>query len=219
MQVRHEKQVMKDNRMFREKQYEERRQKDYEEALAREFALAEQAREAYQRETALQLAQHLEILEKKAHIKHQKTLNMVEKTVREVIDLSLKIAEYRTLNENEDLPPKLLRQWKTLFLHEQPIYKDFELPLEQEKIAPVEEIKNAEPEVGEGITILDHYEFQDYLKGQNDWKYPPPQQENGYTIYFHKPYIFLIFVTVVMQWKFSQPRMSLWHKSSMTCYF
>lgn len=36
MHVRHEKEVLRQNRIFREKQYEERRQKEFQEALDRE---------------------------------------------------------------------------------------------------------------------------------------------------------------------------------------
>ena len=171
MQVRHEKQVMKENRIFREKQYAERRQKDYEEALDKEFELAERAREEFQRQTALQLAQHLEILEKKSQLKHKKTVDMISKLTNEIIDLSLKVAEYRSLNDGQELPPKLLREWKTLLLHEQPVYKQFELPLEKDDIRPKEQNAKVEPDVLKTLKVLDEQEFQEYLNGSNEWKY------------------------------------------------
>ncbi|KAJ3063733.1 Sperm flagellar protein 2, partial [Rhizoclosmatium hyalinum] len=51
MQIRLEKDFMCENRMHREEQYAKRRQKDYEEALEREFILAEKAREEYKKQT------------------------------------------------------------------------------------------------------------------------------------------------------------------------
>ncbi len=176
MQVRHEKQVIKENRIARELQYAERRQQDYVEAIEREFELAERAREEFKKQTALKLAQHLEILEAKKAAKHEKNIETVCSMVKDLVELSLKVSEYRSLNDNQDLPPKLIRQWKTLFLHEQPVYKDFEIPATKEKVAPIEEIQIIEPELGPGIAVLDDAEFKDYLGGTNDWKYAPPTE-------------------------------------------
>lgn len=171
MLVRHEKQVIKENRIAREIQYAERRQQDYVEAIEREFELAERAREEFKKQTALKLAQHLEILEAKKAAKHEKNIGMVSGLVSDLLELSLKIAEYRSLNDNHDLPLKLTRQWKTLFLHEQPVYKEFEIPADKEKVAPKEELQQIEPELGLGAALLDDAEFKEYLGGLNEWTY------------------------------------------------
>ena len=91
MQVRHQKEVMRENRIYREEQYARRRQKDYEEALNREHEIALKAREDYKKHTALQLAQHLEILNRKTEEKHKKHSNICKDIVYQILDLSTKV--------------------------------------------------------------------------------------------------------------------------------
>ena len=169
LQTRREKEIIRDNRILREKQYAERRQKDYEEALDNEFRLFERAREEYQKQTALQLQQHLEILNKKSREKHQKAIRMVNQFVDEIIDLSLKIADYQKLNGSKDLPPKMLRQWKLLLLHEKPLYKQFAIGYEE--YPPLCKKPNIDPDVLSSVDLLDESEFTDFLLGKNDWAY------------------------------------------------
>lgn len=90
-QVRHEREVMRQNRVFREQQYADRRQKDYEKALAREYDMCERAREEYRKQTALQLAQHQEILSQKKAEKYRKKYNLCLNIVNDIVDLSTRV--------------------------------------------------------------------------------------------------------------------------------
>ncbi|KAJ3111829.1 Sperm flagellar protein 2 [Phlyctochytrium bullatum] len=91
MQVRHQKEVMRENRVFRDQQYAKRRQRDYEEALQRERFLAQKAREEYLQQTKLQLAQHREILARKAAAKHYRNTQICSEIVEQILDMSLKV--------------------------------------------------------------------------------------------------------------------------------
>lgn len=167
LQTRREKDIIRDNRILREKQYAERRQKDYEEALENEFRLAERAREDYKNKTALQLQQHLEILERKANEKHEKNCKMVGQILEDILDLSFKIAEYRGLTGSKEIPPKTMRQWKTLLLHEKPLSKKVDVALED--YPPSSKKPDIDPEILSSVDILDEEEFNDFLLGKNDW--------------------------------------------------
>ena len=167
LQTRREKDIIRDNRILREKQYDERRQKDYEEALDAEFRLAERAREEFKNRTALQLQQHLEILQRKAKEKHAKNSQMIRHLVGDIVELTLKIAEYQELNGSSDIPPKISRQWKTLLLNEQSLSKKVEVEIEE--YPPLSIKPEIDSEILGAIDILDEEEFNDFLLGKNDW--------------------------------------------------
>ncbi|KAI9143629.1 hypothetical protein BKA69DRAFT_86943 [Paraphysoderma sedebokerense] len=124
---------MRQNRLYRDQQYEIRRQKDYEEAIQREYELSEQQRREYNVQTELQLLQHYEILEKKKMDKRKKYWIFCKGLVDQVIQMALKIAEYRTLNEGS-VPPKVLREWKSLLLSGKNLQNVYELDVKKDGI-------------------------------------------------------------------------------------
>ncbi|KAI8843668.1 hypothetical protein BC829DRAFT_400872 [Chytridium lagenaria] len=196
MQVRHQKEVMRENRIFRDQQYGKRRQKDYEEALQREHELAERAREEYRQQTELQLAQHREILARKAAEKHQKHTKVCAGIVDQILDLSLKVCFYifKSFLQDKDIrlslaerwndaPRKLIREWKTLFINGEPLLRSYNMDFDKDKIRSCGDDDNAanNPEtssdlalhsdISNGVNLLDQQEFQDYLSGSGDWVY------------------------------------------------
>ncbi|KAI8909472.1 hypothetical protein DFJ77DRAFT_472693 [Powellomyces hirtus] len=201
LKVRHERQVMRENRIFLEHQYTKRRQKDYEEALAREYDLCERARKEYRRATALQLEQHREILEDKKREKHRKRERDCRDIVLDVLQLAMKVSDFRTLNDGRDVPKKFLEEWKLLFGHNKPLTKQYNPDLEKdvlestlyETTEPVQPLtaaaataaapdaitamsaaaaaKAEKDTVALGIKVLDDKEFEDYLTGKGDWSY------------------------------------------------
>ncbi|KAI9355938.1 hypothetical protein DFJ73DRAFT_824011 [Zopfochytrium polystomum] len=177
MQIRHQKEVMRQNRIFREEQYSKRRQKDYEEALEREFALAERRREEYKRQTALQLSQHLEILARKAEAKHAKNSDLCRDIVYQIVDLSVRISEYATLNDQCELPKNLLREWKTLFVQGKLLAGRYDIEVTADQMAAGDDDELAEQNPGdamessaaEAVKLLDEQEFLDYIQGTGSW--------------------------------------------------
>lgn len=89
--MRHEKDLMRENRKFREEQYEVRRNKDYEEALAREAEFHSKLKESYESQVEMQLTQHREILAEKAAAKHAKNTAICAEIVQQLISLSFKV--------------------------------------------------------------------------------------------------------------------------------
>ncbi|KAI8928765.1 hypothetical protein BC831DRAFT_447306 [Entophlyctis helioformis] len=178
MQARHEKEVMHENRVFREKQYAERRQKDYEDAIAREYELCERARQEYREQMAQQLAQHREILAAKQAAKHEKNMLFCRGLFMEIIDLSFKVAEYRVLNDNKDVPPTKMREWKTLFTSGESVNKPIIVEIENDRIEPPKdeaaekdaaEIPSQPVEDMSAIKVLDDSEISDYINNTGLW--------------------------------------------------
>lgn len=173
MDVRLEKDIMRENRRFREEQYNARRQKDFEEALDREADFYTKAKQEYNEQTEMQLAQHREILAEKAAQKHIKNAQFCGQIVSNLIQIAFKVSEYRELNDNVDIPKRQIRQWKTLFLHDHPIDAKVDLEIDHDSIREVQEANNdtRDDPIDENIRILDQQEFSDYLDGNGDWTF------------------------------------------------
>ncbi|KAM9095254.1 sperm flagellar protein 2-like [Sarcophilus harrisii] len=97
MHVRHEKEVLWQNKIFREKQYEERRLKDFQDALDREAALAKQAKLEYEEQAQKEIEIHERIAAERAQARYKKHYSMCTEILDDIIDLSTKVAEYRNL--------------------------------------------------------------------------------------------------------------------------
>ena len=188
IQIRHEKDVMHENRVFREQQYAERRQKDYEDAISREYELCEKARAEYKEQCALQLAQHREILNAKRAAKHAKNIQYCNEIVKDIITYAFKVAEYRALNDNKDVPLKKQREWKTLFKSGQNHLKPGATDSKSDTLiehhpkpaveatldAPVSHevavrVQKPSDDVDPAIDILDKVEFNEYIAGIGNW--------------------------------------------------
>jgi hypothetical protein len=91
MQTRREKEIIIENRKFRDQQYDERRQQDFQDALQWEHQAAKQLREEYLRQASLQLAQHQEVQEKKQAAKRQKHKEFCQDLVHQLLQLSCKV--------------------------------------------------------------------------------------------------------------------------------
>lgn len=91
MKVRHEKQVILENRIFRDQQYTEFRQREYEEALEREHALYTQAKEEYRQQIGMKMEQHIEIIKQKKRIAHERNIEVVKSALDGIIQLVFKV--------------------------------------------------------------------------------------------------------------------------------
>ncbi|KAM5264848.1 sperm flagellar protein 2-like [Ctenodactylus gundi] len=122
MHVRHEKEVLWQNRIFREKQYEERRLKDFQDALDREAALAKQAKIEFQEQIFREKEIREQIAVERAQARYKKHYTICEEILDQIIDLSTKVADYRMLTNNL-IPRKMMEDWKELFFNGKPIYE------------------------------------------------------------------------------------------------
>ncbi|XP_032941221.1 sperm flagellar protein 2 isoform X1 [Catharus ustulatus] len=169
MHVRHEKEVLRQNRIFREKQYEERRQKDFQEALDREAALAKQETIDNEEQITREREHHKKIAAERAQTRYKKHYSMCWEMIGQIIDLSTKVGEYRQLTNNR-VPLKLLLDWKELFLNGKPIY-------EQASIQPLPDAPSPEQLVElNKLSLLDAKDYHEYKSMTGEWS---PTEENS----------------------------------------
>ncbi|XP_026948424.1 sperm flagellar protein 2-like isoform X1 [Sagmatias obliquidens] len=155
MHVRHEKEVLRQNRIFREKQYEERRLKDFQDALDREAALAKQAKIDFE-EQALRVKEiHEQIAMERVQARYRKHYSICAEILDQILDLSTKVADYRMLTNNL-IPYKLMHDWKELFFNGKPIYEQASLKHLPAKLSAEQLIEL------EKRDLLDNKDYEDY---------------------------------------------------------
>ncbi|XP_028417674.1 sperm flagellar protein 2-like [Dendronephthya gigantea] len=163
MQIRHEKQVIKENRIFREKQYAERRLKDFEDALNQEAEMCRLAQIEYRDQIKKTKDEREQLLEERRKQKYEKHYNICEQILSDIVDLSCKIGEYRELTEG-NVPEKLFREWKGYF--------DASLPLYPHEILTEEEIKRSHELLveEEKNKLTDESDFIEYRGAVGEWE-------------------------------------------------
>ncbi|RKO88594.1 hypothetical protein BDK51DRAFT_40064 [Blyttiomyces helicus] len=180
MQVRHDKEVMRENRAFREQQYAERRERDYEDALAREHDLAQRAREEYAHLAELQLDQHREILAAKRAETHRKHYAMCSEIVRHVVDLAINSSPESSYENGK--PSSCIRSpspsgtisisKRTESGHSSPTHPpETDASTGGGGSGESNSMEVAEPGVLDGIALLDDSEFLGYLNAEADWAF------------------------------------------------
>ncbi|XP_063280058.1 sperm flagellar protein 2 isoform X1 [Prinia subflava] len=169
MHVRHEKEVLRQNRIFREKQYEERRQKEFQEALDREAALAKQEIIDNEEQITREREHHKKITAERAKKRYKKHYSICWEMISQIIDMSTKVGEYRQLTNNR-VPLKLMLDWKELFLNGKPIY-------EQASIQPLPDEPSPEQIVElNKMSLLDEKDYGEYKSMTGEWS---PAEENS----------------------------------------
>ncbi|XP_064259173.1 sperm flagellar protein 2 isoform X4 [Passer domesticus] len=169
MHVRHEKEVLRQNRIFREKQYEERRQKEFQEALDREAALAKQETIDNEEQIAREREYHEKIAAERAQARYKKHYSICWEIICQIIDISTKVGEYRQLTNNR-VPLKLMLDWKELFFNGKPIY-------EQASIQPLPDEPSPEQLVElNKMSLLDEKDYGEYKSMTGEWS---PTEENS----------------------------------------
>ncbi|XP_069483223.1 sperm flagellar protein 2 isoform X2 [Ambystoma mexicanum] len=162
MHVRHEKEVLWQNRIFREKQYEERRLKDFQDALDRDAALLRQAKidseEQAQREKEL----HDKLAAERAEARYKKHHLMCQEILDQIIDMVTKVGEYRILTNNL-IPIKVMREWKEIFFAGQPLYEQASIESLPTEPSPEQIVELQKME------LLDKQEFEEYKTMTGEW--------------------------------------------------
>jgi hypothetical protein len=141
MQIRKEKDNIRNNRILRLKQFEEERDKEFQrsldmEAVSNDITFASyydycwtqsEARRINEEQQVLFKARQEKrqlLLQKKAQENYQKHYNICQNIMSQILDLCIKTVEYRKLTQNL-IPAKLMRDWKVLFLTGKPLYEDY----------------------------------------------------------------------------------------------
>ncbi|NXV44242.1 SPEF2 protein, partial [Uria aalge] len=169
MHVRHEKEVLRQNRLFREKQYDERRLKEFQEALDREAALAKQEKIDYEEQIIKERECYEKIAVERAQARYKKHYSTCWEVINQIIDLSTKVGEYRLLTNNR-IPLKLMLDWKEFFFNEKPIY-------EQASLQPLTNEPSQEELVElNKMNLLDEKDYDEYKSMTGEWC---PTEENN----------------------------------------
>uniref|UniRef100_A0A3Q3KET1 Calponin-homology (CH) domain-containing protein n=1 Tax=Monopterus albus TaxID=43700 RepID=A0A3Q3KET1_MONAL len=166
LQIRMQKEVIRENRLFREQQYQQRREKDFQEALEREVALAQQAKLDCAEEIRKELESFNRIAAERAQRRYQKHFKSCKDILEQIVDLATKVGEYRLITGNL-IPEKLMKEWKELLFRGLPLYEpvkgqqpgfEFSTPLD-----PVD-LKKQE--------ILNNQDYDEYSNMVGEWTWP-----------------------------------------------
>ncbi|EHB18182.1 Sperm flagellar protein 2 [Heterocephalus glaber] len=171
MHVRHEKEVLRQNRIFREKQYEERRLKDFQDALDREAALAKQAKIDFEEQILREKEVHEKIAVERVQARYTKHYKICGEILDQILDLSTKVADYRMLTNNL-IPLKMMRDWKELFFHGKPIYEQTSI-----KHMPANPSEEQLRELDKR-DFLDSKDYEEYKNMVGEWTVPEEMVDN-----------------------------------------
>ncbi|XP_030669824.1 sperm flagellar protein 2 [Nomascus leucogenys] len=171
MHVRHEKEVLWQNRIFRQKQHEERRLKDFQDALDREAALAKQAKIDFEEQFLKEKRLHDQIAVERAQARYKKHYSICAEILDQIVDLSTKVADYRMLTNNL-IPYKLMHDWKELFFNAKPIYEQASV-----KTLPANPSREQLTEL-EKRDLLDTNDYEEYKNMVGEWALPEEMVDN-----------------------------------------
>lgn len=165
LQTRLQKNVILNNRIIREKQYEERREREFLDAMNREAELLQLAKEQYKDQIQKDIELHERIkAERKAEIYH-KHYEMSFGIVLQMIDFACRICDFRAISDRSLLTQKVMREWKALFVSGQSLYDE---PIEQ-----VGELPETDQEIEETkLQLLDEEDFKEYKDMCYEWSLP-----------------------------------------------
>ncbi|XP_063677225.1 sperm flagellar protein 2-like isoform X8 [Bolinopsis microptera] len=164
LQVRLEKDVIRNNRLQREQQYMQRRLKDFDEALNLEAEVARLTKQEYEEQCQKELARHEAIAAENQNAKYMKHFNMCRDTLMQIVDMSCIAGQYRNLSE-QPIPVQMWRQWKALFVAGKPFYED-----RAETPADIEEDSEA-------VTVLNECDMNQYKTLVGEWVPPDEHPE------------------------------------------
>ncbi|XP_038852765.1 sperm flagellar protein 2 [Salvelinus namaycush] len=178
MQLRQQKDVLRQNRVFRERQYQEQRLRDFQEALEREAALARQASLDHAEETRKEIELHDRIATERAQARYRKHSDSCREILEQIVDLATKAGEYRLLTGNL-IPGKLMREWKELMFCGKPLYDSGSLEELPADPTPEQFIEVEKQE------ILNNQDYDEYMSMTGEWTWPedgetkPPPSNNN----------------------------------------
>ncbi|XP_072172673.1 sperm flagellar protein 2-like [Diadema setosum] len=174
LQLRHEKAAIQQNRIFRQQQYEERRQRDFQEALDKEAEMARQAKLEYIEQTQRDKELHDRIAQERAEARYQRHFDHCKSILMDIVDFSCKVGKYRELT-NRLLPPKLMREWTLLFTSGQPLYEQ----VEEEEFVEPEVLTEEHVMEEERQKLLDEGDFLEYKNMVGEWQPPEDSEIKG----------------------------------------
>ncbi|XP_076011080.1 sperm flagellar protein 2-like [Genypterus blacodes] len=168
LQMRLQKEVMLKNRLFREQQYQQQREKELREALEMEAALIRQAKLDHADEIKKELECCNRLAAERAQIKHKKRFKSCLEIFEQIVDLATKVGEYRLLTWNQ-IPEKLIREWKEMLISGLPLYETVTVEGQQPGFESSSPLDPVEFEKQEKLNSQDYDEYTNWV---GEWAWP-----------------------------------------------
>uniref|UniRef100_A0A8C2BA02 Sperm flagellar 2 n=1 Tax=Cyprinus carpio TaxID=7962 RepID=A0A8C2BA02_CYPCA len=150
MQIKQQKEVLRQNRIFQERQYQERRLRDFQEALDREAV-----RDHTHTHSIRKIAE-------RAQARYRKHFEICRGILEQIVDLATKAGEYRLLTANL-IPVKLMQEWMELFFNGKPLYE-----VASVDPAPADPTPEQIIEL-EKLHILNNQDYNEYVAMKGEW--------------------------------------------------
>ncbi|XP_050965216.1 sperm flagellar protein 2 isoform X2 [Labeo rohita] len=162
MQIKQQKEVLRQNRIFQERQYQERRLRDFQEALDREAVLAQQERLERSEEIRMEHELHKQLVAERAQARYRKHSDICREILGQIVDLATKAGEYRLLTANL-IPVKLMQEWMELFFSGKPLYEVASVDPTPADPTPEQMIEL------EKLQILNNQDYNEYVAMKGEW--------------------------------------------------
>ncbi|KAI7807745.1 Spef2 protein [Triplophysa rosa] len=162
MQIKGQKEILRQNRIFQERLNQERRLQDFQEALDREAVLLRVERLERSDEIHVERQLHKRLAAERAQARYRKHFHICRGILGQIVDLSTKVGEYRLLTDNLILM-KVMKEWMEMFLSGNPLYE----------VASVEPLP-AEPTAEQIIELqklqmLNDRDYEQYVGMTGEW--------------------------------------------------
>ena len=161
-QIKQEKEVMKEDRILREQQYKERRDKDWEATLMREQALHRSMTDDYKQKAALELKAFRAAEAERARAKTAKNSIACKEVAWQLVMLAERCIEHRSITGAAKVPIGEYRRWLALFAKGDPSLGD---PV----IEPDPEAEEARARALQREKILAQAAIDDYITCSGDF--------------------------------------------------
>ncbi|XDV21456.1 hypothetical protein PO909_026550 [Leuciscus waleckii] len=162
MQIKQQKEVLRQNRIFQERQYQERRLRDFQEALDREAVLAQQERLERSDQIRIEHELHKQLLAERVQARYRKHFDFCRGILGQIVDLATKAGEYRLLTSNL-IPVKLMQEWMELFFSGKPLYEVASVQPTPTDPTPEQIIEL------EKLHILNNQDYNEYVAMMGEW--------------------------------------------------
>ncbi|XP_076854799.1 sperm flagellar protein 2 isoform X3 [Brachyhypopomus gauderio] len=169
MHIRQQKEVLRQNRIFRERQNQEQRLRDFQQTLHRETALLLQASIEQKDERRKQQELHVQLAAERVHNKYCKHFNICREIVEQTVDLATKAGEYRLLTANL-IPGKLMQEWKELWFRALPLYSVSEGEAVGGEPSPEQATEL------EKLQLLNNQAYEEYMSMTGEWAWPEERE-------------------------------------------
>ena len=168
--IRHEKDLIRYNRIATQKIFEEARESEFRATLEQNAAICNVKTEEEKALLEEEKRAHRLLLEQRKQDKYDKHYKICNDTFTSIIDLSCRFAEYREMAGGKPVPVGLATEWKRLFVAGLPIYEGQSISqLPEDEVKALSEQIPLQLLSANALELLDSLDFSDYLTNAGIW--------------------------------------------------